>query len=229
MTNIVQISQLFNFTQPCLYPRLNRSGFLLYGTAFPDTVIAGQTQVNAQQPLPQPQKSVPLKPDSLPPLRELPKTPADIIQADSCCNEKSQVPDHYLNYCSYIRRNVFKSVIRNMNSYFRKNRNAINKILKEAGFLEDKIKQGMMLLRSYNETELKEDAKTYQKVVDDIVEKRGVLTYVLKETLSNLLKNWEQGNYGKVFSHNLKAYKDICIVYLNKAVQIILNGKSNHK
>ena len=135
--------------------------------------------------------------------------------------EKVKETSNDMKYSSYVRRNVCKSVIRNINSYFRKNKITVCKVLIKAGYTDKEIKEEMLLLKLYNETQLRLDSKTFQKAIEEILEGKIILIYLLKEVLDRLLISWEKGSYGKIAIRNLKAYKDISISYYNRAIQIL--------
>ena len=140
-----------------------------------------------------------------------------------------KVQENDTSYSSYVRRNVCKSIVRNMNSYIKRGKNSIHKSLKQEGFPVEEIKKSLNSLKEINELVLNSEGKTYQQVIEEILKKKSPACYVLKETLKELFNNWEIGKYGKIAVRNLETYKDICISYFNKALRILSKGRFRWK
>jgi len=123
---------------------------------------------------------------------------------------------------AYKRRNVYKSIVRHMFSYIRKNREEIIKILQEAGYGMSDIEHAFFEVSCYNDMEQqKGNKKQSQSTIKKMVETRSIYTYILRETLFAMIKSWEEGKHGKVSSKNLGTYKDVCFEYYNEAVQVL--------
>eukprot|EP00826_Nyctotherus_ovalis_P056165 TRINITY_DN7533_c0_g1_i7.p1 TRINITY_DN7533_c0_g1~~TRINITY_DN7533_c0_g1_i7.p1 ORF type:complete len:277 (+),score=23.94 TRINITY_DN7533_c0_g1_i7:223-1053(+) len=152
---------------------------------------------------------------------ELPESGASTPEVESERKERLETCSIGLNYSSYVRRNVCKSIIRNLNSYLRKNRSTVYEKLQRAGYLHKEVKEQVVLLKTYSESQLKQAAKTFQKALEEILDNKIILTYLLKEVLDQLLNSWKEGSHGKVALRNLKSYKDISLPYYNRAVEIL--------
>lgn len=159
------------------------------------------------------------------PLNELPKLIPSTSPPNPQSKEDLEEFDIDQRYSSYVRRNVCKSIVRNLNSYFRKNKSTVQKRLLEAGYLDEEIRKEVISLKLYNEAQLKQDSKTFQRAIEEILENKVILTYLLKLTLDQLIASWEEGNHGKIASRNLKSYKEICQPYYKKAIQILAKEK----
>lgn len=152
---------------------------------------------------------------------ELPESGASTPEVESELRGRLDTSSTDLKYSSYVRRNVCKSIMRNINSYLRRNRSTVYEKLQEAGYLHEQIKREVVLLKAYSESQLKQAAKTFQKALEEILDNKIILTYLLKEALDQLLSSWEEGSHGKVALRNLKSYRDICLPYYNRAVEIL--------
>lgn len=87
--------------------------------------------------------------------------------------------------------------------------------------MDEEIKKEVTSLKLYNEAQLKQDSKTFQKAIEEMLENKAILTYLLKLTLDQLIGSWEEGNHGKIASRNLKSYKEISQPYYKKAIQVL--------
>ena len=121
---------------------------------------------------------------------------------------------------AYKSRNVYKSIIRHLFSYIRKNREDIIRILTEAGFSMQDIEHGFFKINYYNDLEREQsNKKNSQATIKKMVTKRSIYTYILRETLNTMLYNWSQGKFGKVSESNSEVYKDVCKYFYDEAVK----------
>lgn len=123
---------------------------------------------------------------------------------------------------AYKRRNVYKSIIRHMLSYIRKNRDDILNILKKNGYEMPKIEHAFFKISYYNDQEKqKGNPKRSQATIKKIVGKKRIYTYILRETLNAMIYNWNQGKSGKISSENLTVYREVCDKYYEATVKIL--------
>ena len=132
---------------------------------------------------------------------------------------------------AYKRRNVYKSIIRHMYSYVRKNRDDIIKVLLAAKYLMSEIEHAFFEVSFYNDTEQeKGNRRQSQSTIKKMIDQRSIYTYILRETLNAMIRNWNEGKHGKVSSKNLGTYRDVCIAYYNEAAKVLeqeAQGKSH--
>ncbi len=123
---------------------------------------------------------------------------------------------------SYLYRNVYKSVLRNMYSYFKNNKDEIIRILKDSGFSEADIEHAFFKITYYNDNERKKGSrKMSQKIVKKILTKRSVYLYILRETLNAMLRNEQDGKLGRVVKRNYEAYTEVCKACYEETVRIL--------
>lgn len=133
---------------------------------------------------------------------------------------------------AYKRRNVYKSIVRHMFSYIRKNRDEIIRILLAAGYNMTEIEHAFFEVSCYNDMEQqKGNKKQSQSTIRKMVDQRTIYSYILRETLNAMIKNWDSGKHGKVATKNLATYRNVCISYYNEAVKVLTQeaqGTSYH-
>ena len=133
---------------------------------------------------------------------------------------------------AYKRRNVYKSVVRHMFSYVRKNRDDILSILKNIGYSIPEIEHAFFKVNYYNDEERQRGGKKRsQNIVKNIVAKNTIYVPILRETLFAMMKRWEDGKYGKVSKRNLTVYKEVCRKYYDETVRLLgksSEGKTHH-
>ncbi len=123
---------------------------------------------------------------------------------------------------AYKCRNVYKSVVRHLFSYIRKNREDIMRILTEAGFTTQEIEHGFFKINYYNDLEREQSKKkNSQSTIKKMVAKRTIYTYILRETLNTMLHNWDIGKFGKVSEGNSAVYKDVCKYFYEETVKVL--------
>ena len=121
---------------------------------------------------------------------------------------------------AYKSRNVYKSIVRHLFSYIRKNRDDILRILKDAGFSTTEIEHGFFKINYYNDLEREQSSKkNSQATIKKMASKRTIYAYILRETLNSMLHNWGQGKLGKVSEGNSEVYKDVCKHFYEETVK----------
>lgn len=123
---------------------------------------------------------------------------------------------------SYESRNVYKSLIRHIFSYSRKNRESIVNILQKNGYTMPDIEHAFYKINCYNDSERD---RTFKKKAQATIRKmmaiKSIYTFILRETLNGLLINWETGKLGKISQKNSKVYKDVCRNFYEETVKVI--------
>jgi len=120
---------------------------------------------------------------------------------------------------TYKHRNVFKSIIRHMHSVTRKQRTQLVGILLEAGFLMPDIEHAFYEIGCYNDMERQKGKKKIsQSLVRRISTDKSIFTYILRETLGQMLSNWDQEKYGRLTKKNVGTYRDVCLKYFKETL-----------
>jgi len=155
-----------------------------------------------------------------------PENVANIVKAqpaDSSLGSLDEPPKakNLLSGKAYKSRNVYKSIIRHLFSYIRKNREDIIRILRDAGFSMPEIEHGFFKVNYYNDLEREQSIKkNSQATIKKMVSKKTIYTYILRETLNTMLHNWDSGKLGKVSETNSEVYKDVCKYFYEEAVRV---------
>eukprot|EP00826_Nyctotherus_ovalis_P051985 TRINITY_DN6537_c0_g1_i6.p1 TRINITY_DN6537_c0_g1~~TRINITY_DN6537_c0_g1_i6.p1 ORF type:complete len:266 (+),score=50.79 TRINITY_DN6537_c0_g1_i6:259-1056(+) len=123
---------------------------------------------------------------------------------------------------AYMKRNVYKSIIRHMLSYVRKNTLEIIDFLQSHGFKVSEIEDAIYKINHFNELEKeKGNPKQSQVILKNIISKRGPCTYILKETLNGMQNDWTEGKLGKISAQNLKVYREVCDDYYTAILKVL--------
>ncbi len=123
---------------------------------------------------------------------------------------------------TYKHRNVYKSIIRHMHSCTRKQRNELVTILMAAGFSMTDIEHAFYEIGCYNDMERQKGKKKIsQSLVKRIASDKSIYTYVLRETLHNMLESWQDGKFGRLTQKNVATYKEVCTKYYNETVRVL--------
>lgn len=123
---------------------------------------------------------------------------------------------------AYKRRNVYKSIIRHMFSYIRQNRKEIIEFLTAFGFTLHEIEHAFFKVNYYNDMEReKGNPKRAQAMIKKIITHKSIFSYILREALHCMIRNWSEGKYGKISRENAEIYLDVCNKYYDELVTLI--------
>jgi hypothetical protein len=120
------------------------------------------------------------------------------------------------------RRNVYKSIVRHMQTYTRKNSLSLMKMLKDKGFSKEEIEHAFFIIGS-REEEKKHKFK-FLMLLNKMVKNKSIYTYIIKETLSATMDDWEKGKKGRILEKNYEMYKRVCETYYRDALQTLSNN-----
>lgn len=146
---------------------------------------------------------------------------------DKIPEEESKVFDSVkgktkLNTNAYKRRNVYKSIIRHMLSYHKKNPESMKKLLQSEGFGKSEIESAFEYIIYLNELDKqKGKAKRPQNSINMMLIKRNIHTYILRETLNSMLNVWKEGSTGKLNKANISIYREVCEKYCARCNELI--------
>eukprot|EP00826_Nyctotherus_ovalis_P019246 TRINITY_DN15904_c0_g1_i2.p1 TRINITY_DN15904_c0_g1~~TRINITY_DN15904_c0_g1_i2.p1 ORF type:complete len:232 (-),score=27.45 TRINITY_DN15904_c0_g1_i2:165-860(-) len=130
--------------------------------------------------------------------------------------------DKMKNVPTFRYRNVFKCIIRNMHSYTEKNKEELIKMLLGKGYSMDEILDDLEEIRRFKPKEFPSEIVRRPKIkIDEMLSKRSVKTYVLRETLRFILDKLQKNEFQQVHEPNRPIYIEACISYIVKADQIL--------
>ena len=129
------------------------------------------------------------------------------------------------------KRNVYKSIVRNFITYTKLNLNEITRLLLDQGHSNDEIHATLDSINDYKDVENpKQGKKRFKKLIEEVILENFLLTHVLKESLGDMINDFNLGKYGKISSRNLEGYKEIYNDYYEKAKRILANdGKKKRE
>lgn len=123
---------------------------------------------------------------------------------------------------AYMRRNVYKAIIRRMLSYIRTNKVEVIEALRSKGFELSIIEDAFHKVKSFNDLEKeKGNPKQSQAILKKIVEKRTPCTYILKETLGKMMSEWGEGKLGRISKGNLRIYREVSVYYYQETIRTL--------
>lgn len=123
---------------------------------------------------------------------------------------------------TYKCRNVFKSIIRHMHRYSKKNKEAITELLSKAGYKNEEIEHAFLKLNYYNDLERNNGRKKKtRRIVRKMISRKSLYTYIIRVTLEDMMKKWTDGKLGRVAESNLNIYKEVCTVFYKEALKVL--------
>lgn len=109
-----------------------------------------------------------------------------------------------------------------MYSYAKKNKKELIDALKKHGYQNDDIESAFINIYKWSALENQAGkSKRSQNTLNHLVAIKNVYTYVLKETLRELIKDLEIGRKVRILKDNLQIYKEVCENYLEKCIELI--------
>jgi len=121
-----------------------------------------------------------------------------------------------------IKRNVYKSIIRSIHTYTRKNSLSLMKMLQDKGFSKEEIEHAFFVIGSRQEE--KKHKFKFLTLLKRMVRDKSIYTYILKETLNAMISEWEKGKRGRILEKNYKMYKEVCEAYYRDALKTLSNN-----
>jgi len=124
------------------------------------------------------------------------------------------------------RRNIFKSILRNMRQYAHKHREQIIEKLSTSKYSTQSIKHALIITNNLKEIEKQKGCRDkYKTLLENIIKDRSILTLILKDSLESgvtaLQKGYGQGNKKGITCQNYEEYKKMYIEYYNKVREVI--------
>ena len=132
-------------------------------------------------------------------------------------------PPERIEASAYKRRNVYKSIIRHMASYIKKNKGDLIDMLIKLSFSRDEIETAFMTINEKSELEKsKGKLKGTQKTLNKFSESKSIYAYILKESLEIMIEALKKENKRKITKKNINIYKEVCKEYLKRCYECTL-------
>ena len=98
----------------------------------------------------------------------------------------------------------------------------MRKILLDNYFTDDEIKETFQKIGELGEYEKQNrNSRQPQKIINEFLEKKCIYTYILKEVLSEMIKDLMLGENAKMIKRNKKIYLELCTEYYNRCCELI--------
>lgn len=125
------------------------------------------------------------------------------------------------------RRNIYKSILRNMRKYAKKNSKIITEKLIGNGYAVKGIEHAFYIVNNYKKVEGQRGSRQkYRKLLENIANEGSILTHILKDSLKQKINALEDGNHGRIAWDNYNVYKKAYTDFYDK-VLAMLDDKSN--
>ena len=111
-------------------------------------------------------------------------------------------------------KGIEKWILRRMSQHTRQCREQLVQVLQRAGFTEQKFEHACCQLHAFNDvprTELHKHKP--EMLVRKFATARSIYSYILRDTLSDVLAKWDQGITGRIAVSNLPFYQEVCHGY----------------
>lgn len=137
-------------------------------------------------------------------------------------SDKTEICKILSNYTTSKYRYVYKCIVRHMNVYIRKNREDIVETLTKEGFSMRDIEHSFFIVSYHSDSVGKKGCdRTSLTIVNNMLAKVTIYTYILRETLYTILNTWSNGNIGKVSKKNIELYKNACQIFYDETVKAL--------
>lgn len=119
---------------------------------------------------------------------------------------------------SYMKRNVYKSIVRAMFRYVKIYRAEIIKDLMANNFDQLSINQAFMEISLLNRKDaIWKNQKNSQAALINMVSIRKPCTYILRETIRKMVEEWKKGSIGRISKKNMGIYMEVYKDFYAKA------------
>ena len=127
-----------------------------------------------------------------------------------------------LNLRAYDKRNVYKSIIRCILKLVKNNKSHFIEVLRDNGFKIKEIEKAFKNVKDWAKQESQRGKpKTSKKAIEEMSLVKTIHSYILKETLSFMIKGWEDGHRQRILKENFEIYKEVCEEYFEKVKKLI--------
>lgn len=130
--------------------------------------------------------------------------------------------ENYFSDGSYKYRNVFKSIIRKMNTLTSRKTKQITSKLKELGYSSDTIEKTIQHIYECTEIERKNGIKKMApNLIRSSTKTLSIYTHILKYSIQEMLSDWDAKEIGRLSQKNIELYKHLCKLCLDSADKLI--------
>eukprot|EP00826_Nyctotherus_ovalis_P051051 TRINITY_DN634_c0_g1_i13.p1 TRINITY_DN634_c0_g1~~TRINITY_DN634_c0_g1_i13.p1 ORF type:complete len:302 (-),score=34.84 TRINITY_DN634_c0_g1_i13:249-1154(-) len=139
--------------------------------------------------------------------------------------KKEKIDKKMKNIEAFRFRNVYKFILRNLNTYTNQNVENIKKILRDFKFSENEIEKNLEYIKSLKPAGSPGEPNKYSRYkVNNLMNNSVSLIFIFAICISSILKKLGDGEFQLIHKKNLETYREGCIHYLEKA-KIRLNKK----
>jgi hypothetical protein len=98
--------------------------------------------------------------------------------------------------------------------------------LMRRGFTKATIERGFNRITILKNAERKGGKKQRgMNIIKQATQKRSIYSYILRDALESMLKNWNAKELGRLAEHNLETYKKVCNEYLISIIKLLEDDK----
>eukprot|EP00826_Nyctotherus_ovalis_P024540 TRINITY_DN1896_c0_g1_i20.p1 TRINITY_DN1896_c0_g1~~TRINITY_DN1896_c0_g1_i20.p1 ORF type:complete len:219 (+),score=17.48 TRINITY_DN1896_c0_g1_i20:406-1062(+) len=120
------------------------------------------------------------------------------------------------------RRNIFKSILRNMIKFTSKDRPKIAEQMARLGFSTQEIEHAFFIVSNFKKVDnIRGDRHKYRRLLDNVTNEKSILTHILKESIQSKLIRLENGKHGKIASGNFKEYRKMYTDCYSKVCKVL--------
>ena len=131
---------------------------------------------------------------------------------------------------AYKYRNVYKSILSHMCVYVKNNRDDLTRVLTTAGYAMAQVEHALYKVSfDYDNKQKKDKVVRSQNIVLQMLGKKTIFTYILRETANAMLQSWRGRHFGKIIDKNRHLYIEGCETIYEYAVKLLgeaAQGKS---
>lgn len=137
-------------------------------------------------------------------------------------SESDDVPTkRILGGNAYKRRNVYKHVLKQAENYLKNYSKEIGDILRKKGYSQGVIDNAIIKIKKYNDSYIQKGKKSAQQIIDKMLSKKSIFTFILRESLNMLLCNFKSGVIGKTSKKNKPIYIKVFNRYYKESVKLL--------
>lgn len=113
------------------------------------------------------------------------------------------------------KRNIFKSMVKNLTKYAKDFCEKITKNLLESGYPLQTIKDALFVINDYKMMDdTRGDRGKYRRLLADILKGKSILTRILRDSLEHKISIMNIGKHGRITLDNFLIYKKAYVEYL---------------
>lgn len=123
---------------------------------------------------------------------------------------------------SYKNRNAYKTILRYIESYLRKNTPDITEVLARNGYYEEEVQKAIIKLYDYSQSERSNgNAKASQNLIKKMLAKKSIYSYILRESLYAIIISSNNDKLGRISKNNIKLYKEVSSKLYEEVVKLL--------